>query len=49
MRFNHDTSSAHSDPLIHDINNIPMDRYGASGSVPQSPSIVNNMMYYQGI
>lgn len=49
MRFNDDISSVPSDHVTHDINNIPMSGYGASGSMTQSSSIVNNMMYYQGI
>jgi hypothetical protein len=49
MRFNDDTNSVPLDHFTHDINNIPMPGYGAAGSIPQTPSIVNNMMYYQGI
>jgi len=49
MRFNDDISGVPSDHFTHDINNIPMSGYGASSSMTQSPSIVNNMMYYQGI
>lgn len=50
MRFNHNTSNiVPSDQMYDNLNNIPMAGYGAFNPVSQSQSIVNNMMYYQGI
>lgn len=52
MRFNHDTTSGDVPPdCIYDNvhNNVPIVGYGSSEYMPKSHSIVNNMMYYQGI
>lgn len=53
MHLNHDTnlsaSSNHSYETSSELYNYPVIRYGVPDSMPQSQSIVNNMMYYQGI
>lgn len=51
MRFNDDTSGGIPSDCIYDNvhNNMPIVGYGSLDSMPQSHSIVNNMMYYQGI
>lgn len=54
MRFNHDTSNnIPSDQIYNNLHNIPTAGYEAFGPIPQSQSqsqsIVNNMIYYQGI
>lgn len=53
MHLNHGTnlsaSSNHSYETSSELNQYPIIRYGVSDSLPQSQSIVNNMMYYQGI
>lgn len=49
MRFNHDESNFPSDQIHNNLRDIPMTGYGAFDPIPQSQSIVNNMMYYQGI
>lgn len=52
MRFNNDTTSCGVPPdCIYDNvhNNMPIVGYGSSEYMPQSHSIVNNMMYYKGI
>lgn len=54
MQLNHDTSirasSNHSNETSNEVYNYyPISRYGVPDSMPQSQSIVNNMMYYQGI
>lgn len=51
MRFNHVTSTDGPSDCIYDNvhNNMPIVGYGSSEYMPQTHSIVNNMMYYQGI
>lgn len=49
MRLNHDSNSNTPSNHSHEVYNIPMVRYAMSDSGTQSPNIVNNMMYYQGI
>lgn len=49
MHLNYDTSSSVPSNDSHEVHNIPTVGYGVSDSTPQSQSIVNNMMYYQGI
>lgn len=50
MRFNRDNSSIPPpSDRIHDLHSTPMADYRTYDPVPQSQSIVDNMMYYQGI
>lgn len=47
MHLNHGTNCELSDH-IHDVYNIPLG-YRVSNTTSQSQSIVNDMIYYQGI
>lgn len=53
MHLNHDNSlsapSNHNHEISSEIYYHPITGYGVPDLMPQSQSIVNNMMYYQGI
>lgn len=49
MLFNNGTNEIPSDCVYDNLHNMPTTGYSAPQPIPQSHSIVNNMVYYQGI
>lgn len=49
MLFNNGTSEIPSDRVHDNVRNMPMTEYSAPHPIPQSLSVKNNMVYYQGI